>query len=940
MPTTPYAKALVRIAGGAQQSGGITVSESQSVALEGENTSGWRVAVWQIIGPPGWSAPAGWTDVDGVATYSGTTENPPSWTLPTTAEWGKWAVTLTVNGGEKDGDAAHPEMVDTTLILSMLSSSGLVDLAVGESSQFDAVRGWSASLQSALRVLEDAVSGGGSSGAPTYVPLASGRVDASTPPTWETYKSPVAAYSFADAATNAIHLSMLAPSTAATGVIPQLHWAPNSGVAGVVRWQLDYTVANPDGTFASAGTLTVDESTPAVADKKKLTQFTSLSGVLPNAVIAMRIARIGAAAQDTYTNKVWGLGVGLGAGSYTSPPIISPQYNEIDFTPQAGSYTGITITRSGATAYVQVSTSVVETKTGNTALWEDRGDGTGGGVWFAGSYTNEVVDPFDFNGAHWTKYQSATVTTNVGDGPLAASGDADRLTDAAGAFERVLYKGGFAAEPPHRFISVWAKTAGANVGHLGCAYPSSALNSAKQREGAANIPASATWKRISISDHGYAAGNVYIGAAGYSGGNAADGTTAIHAVDVNATGDLDLWGFQLQTGQADLPLMAVGSSSGNIVGQLTTPGNMVDSGDLDVEIEWIAENFFYLDRNQTTEPVVPDGHLWSATSTDGEMSLRYSHGTGGSDQKFTLKVRGVDIVNTSTVGGNTITQGWRKGDVLKVRAWYRISTGQAGIRYSVNGVHQNNGAGTVDITAATTGGALAEATVAHIGSLSGSSSFWPMRVRKFRTYLLGSPPATLAPDFVWIGDSTSASYYREGTTAGRAFKPTDAIAPKSVMSLATSGETIQAQEARFTAIADKSAIKGVVIYVGFNNLNGSGESSATVLGRLQTLVNTVAAACPTAKIVIGKLHPCKAWFSGSASKQTAWTDTNIGIGGGGPTPITGVHAVFSGHVALMDDGAGNLASAYALDTVHENQYGRKIIGGYARAALVSAGVLS
>ena len=157
MPSAPYAKALVRIAGGATQSGGITVAASQSVALQGENTTGWRVAQWQIIGPPGWAAPAGWTDVDGVATYTGTTENPPSWTLPTTSDWGKWAVTLTVNGGEKDGDAAHPEMVDTTLMLSLASANGLVDLAVGEAAQFDELRGWSAPIQTALRAVDDAL---------------------------------------------------------------------------------------------------------------------------------------------------------------------------------------------------------------------------------------------------------------------------------------------------------------------------------------------------------------------------------------------------------------------------------------------------------------------------------------------------------------------------------------------------------------------------------------------------------------------------------------------------------------------------------------------------------------------------------------------------------------------------------------------------------------
>lgn len=155
MPSAPYAKVLVRIAGGATQSGGITVTAGQSVALEGENTTGWRVSQWEIIGPPGWSVPAGWTDVGGVATYIGTTGNPPSWTLPAIGGWGKWMIRLTVNGGEKDGDAAHPEMVDTTTGLSMLSALGLVDIGAGEDSQFSGVvKSWAGSTQTSLRAVD------------------------------------------------------------------------------------------------------------------------------------------------------------------------------------------------------------------------------------------------------------------------------------------------------------------------------------------------------------------------------------------------------------------------------------------------------------------------------------------------------------------------------------------------------------------------------------------------------------------------------------------------------------------------------------------------------------------------------------------------------------------------------------------------------------------
>ena len=82
MANTPYAKALVSLNGGGLVGGGQTVTATHTVQLQGENTSGWRKSRWEIIGPPGWAVPAGWTDVDGVAVYVGVTGNPPVWSLP------------------------------------------------------------------------------------------------------------------------------------------------------------------------------------------------------------------------------------------------------------------------------------------------------------------------------------------------------------------------------------------------------------------------------------------------------------------------------------------------------------------------------------------------------------------------------------------------------------------------------------------------------------------------------------------------------------------------------------------------------------------------------------------------------------------------------------------------------------------------------------------
>ena len=155
--TTPYAKALVSLNGGGLVGGGQTVTAMHTVQLQGENTSGWRKSRWEIIGPPGWAVPAGWTDEDGVAVYVGVTGNPPLWTLPAITAFGKWIVTLIVNDGEKDGDAAHVDMRDSTLALSMVSANGLEDIGTGEGTQFDDVRSWTGALQAMVRQVDTAL---------------------------------------------------------------------------------------------------------------------------------------------------------------------------------------------------------------------------------------------------------------------------------------------------------------------------------------------------------------------------------------------------------------------------------------------------------------------------------------------------------------------------------------------------------------------------------------------------------------------------------------------------------------------------------------------------------------------------------------------------------------------------------------------------------------
>ena len=846
----------------------------------------------------------------------------------------------TINGGVSADGTARPSYA-TTFKVAVRTTNGLRVGALGETVENDHARGATGLINAAIRAVDSLLGGTPANAAPPATSLSNARVDASTPPTWFTYKTPIGAYKAPTAVTSALHTSMLAPANAASGVILELYWSPTTNGAGNVKFQIDVVYTSVDGVVGSVTTLTRIVATPAAADKLQKTQFQYLAGVNPNSVIEVRVARIGGGS-DTYAGDVVLMHLGIGIGIYNAPPVVSPTFNTIvDFTAKAASYSGVTITRSGATAYPQTAPGVVEAVTGNNAIWEDRGDGAGGAVWFFPSYTNDVTDAFDFTGAYWAAYNSVTRTANVGDGPLVGSANADRISDASGAQDCGIYHTGYTATPPHRFASVFMKdgpstpTSSPAIMHT---FPPSNAGSIDARE-AVRTGGGASWKRLRIRTHGLSSiSNFVILPADVTGGGASP-----HALVPSATGSVDVWGAQTTTAPADVPLIS-GSASGDCKGQLTSPATLVDSGDLDVEIQFVADTDRYT-ANSASQAQIASGYLWSATSTEGEMSVRYDQGTAGNsywDDKFVLRVRGVDVLDNVGNGGTTQTMvGWRVGDVITVRAWYRPSTGQSGLRISVNGVRHL----ATDKTGSTTGGALVAPTSGWIASNGGASGLWSVRVRKVLAYVQAAPPSTPSPEFVWLGDSTTGPIYRSVTSLSRVLTPAEGLSRIGSMSLAVPSEYIQDQAARWTALVDKSNVAGVVIYVGFNNINAAAESAATVIGRLQSLISTIASDRPTAKIIICQLHPCKTWLGGAGTKYQVWQDVNSSINGGTGvnttvSPITGVHARVTSHVATLNNGSDDLAQTnYGLDTVHPNDWGRIVIANAVRTAMQGLSLL-
>lgn len=167
MPTPAYAKILVSVNSGAQQSGGITVAYNDVIQLSGENTAGWSTQRWEIIYyPAGYATPAGWTLDSTTGVLFSTAILPPTFTMPASATWGKWLLRLRINDALTNGNAAQ-RFTDVTTGLEIRSTNfGLSDTGSLEDNQF--ARDWAkASIQGNWRLIDTNMGGGGGGGSPT-----------------------------------------------------------------------------------------------------------------------------------------------------------------------------------------------------------------------------------------------------------------------------------------------------------------------------------------------------------------------------------------------------------------------------------------------------------------------------------------------------------------------------------------------------------------------------------------------------------------------------------------------------------------------------------------------------------------------------------------------------------------------------------------------------
>lgn len=584
----------------------------------------------------------------------------------------------------------------------------------------------------------------------------------------------------------------------------------------------------------------------------------------------------------------------------TNGQLISDAPLSIDFTSLAASYIGATISRTASSVYLmRTASTVAEVSGANLPLYEDRGDGLGGGLWTFPAYTNGLTAPFDMSDAAWVPYVTGTVTANALTAPNGAA-TADQFSDAnAGAGPGALYQS-FGAAPA--WTSVWVTDNGVTPTHPGMLAASSG--------GSVGVSYAGTgWKRVSQY---YVATDIFA----LWGPGKAPGPVDTAA----ATGTYYWWGASYIAGGMDLPLAATTSGAATIA---IDPARVILDGDFDVEFSFVIHHL-------PTTTWAADFHIFQGTSTEGDLSLRYVNATN----RLVLAVRGVDVLTVlpSDAPNTNTFLNWAQEDTVTIRAWYRPGAATAGVRYTVNGVTG------VDKTGTTTGVGLASLTAFSLGAIGGTPI--AARFRNFRVN--SSAPATKPVEFLVLGDSTIAAYSLCGSAA-QYYSASQRTSRTGIGLVALPGDTIALQKAKLLASPwyGYAGISAIVVQVGINDCTGT-SVNATVIAAYQDLISTIRTGFPSAKIVVSKMSPAATYYTavyggpGGANAYATWQALNNAIA----STITGPDARVTSHDALLNDGSGNLVGGYSIgDGVHTNNAGRAVVAAAHRTALVSLGVL-
>jgi len=324
--------------------------------------------------------------------------------------------------------------------------------------------------------------------------------------------------------------------------------------------------------------------------------------------------------------------------------------------------------------------------------------------------------------------------------------------------------------------------------------------------------------------------------------------------------------------------------------------------------------------------------VFEMSTPDGEISLRFD----ASNYRLNLTVRGVVVLSTAdpnaTSSAGPCMQPFVAGDTIDWRIWYDPAGGarSMGIRWFVNrcgGYDEIGVASGSSLAAATSGSALSSNTTA--GSWGPAPS-----------YILATRSTAVIANVVIMGDSICAVRKNSIGWDGVAVGSRCSWSTQVCFSLALQGTTLSDQLASWQAYPGRgnAAIAAVIFQLGHNDIN-AGDSAATVTTRAQAIVTDVAAQNPSAKIIISKLSPSYSVWT--AAQRAIWDTVQDNFAGTGGTPVTGVHARATLHVATMGDANKVLRErAEANDFTHPNFWGRSLNARSIRTAFDSTGLVA
>lgn len=171
------------------------------------------------------------------------------------------------------------------------------------------------------------------------------------------------------------------------------------------------------------------------------------------------------------------------------------------------------------------------------------------------------------------------------------------------------------------------------------------------------------------------------------------------------------------------------------------------------------------------------------------------------------------------------------------------------------------------------------------------------------------------------GDSTMASYYRDYTIADKFFSEIEKTYGYTAFSIAANSSTIANQLSAWNLFQNKSELDLVVVQIGLNDCELSGDIIANYQNYINQIISSKA---QKTKILISCMLPCRLRWG---INQTAIQNFNLLNSAIMDGTITGVDFRNNKHVSKLGDLNGNLLPFYDIkyDHIHENEYGAQII---------------